>query len=224
MEKTKAKSLLRNISVNRVNIYDGGPKSDIRGQIFSIKSTFDYSQNDFSFRISLPDYVNPNENMYRYKLENFDKIFSVYTDSREVTYTNLSPGDYTLIVEGINSRGQNLIPSNYSFIINPPWWQTTYFYAAEIAFFLTLLFFTILIKQNTHVQKLATALTFVVIIIIFEYVSMLVDPLILEISGGVPVFALVSKIILGVMLQPTEKIASRSMDWCSQKLTKNTAS
>jgi hypothetical protein len=86
------------------------------------------------------------------------------------------------------------------------------------------LFFTILIKQNTHVQKLATALTFVVIIIIFEYVSMLVDPLILEISGGVPVFALVSKIILGVMLQPTEKIASRSMDWCSQKLTKNTAS
>jgi hypothetical protein len=74
------------------------------------------------------------------------------------------------------------------------------------------------------VEKLATALTFVVIIIIFEYVSMLLDPLILELSGGVPVFALISKVILGVMLQPTERITSRSLDWCSERLSRNTAS
>jgi len=93
----------------------------------------------------------------------------------------------------------------------------------EILFFLMLLFFTVLIKQNTRVEKLATALTFVVIIIIFEYVNLLLDPLILELSGGVPVFTLISKVFLGVMLQPSEKIASRSMDWCSHKLTRHTA-
>ncbi|MED5578556.1 MAG: triple tyrosine motif-containing protein [Nitrospinota bacterium] len=221
---TRAKSLLRKISVNKVKIYDGGPESDIQGQIFAIKSTFGYSQNDFSFKISMPDYLNTDENKYRYKLDNFDKRFSEYTDSREVTYTNLPPKKYTLIIEGINSRGQELAPSNYSFEINPPWWQSTYFYVAEVLFFLVLLFFTVLVKQNTRVEKLATALTFVVIIIIFEYVNLILDPLILEISGGVPVFTLVSKVILGMMLQPTERITSRSLDWCSQKFSRNTVS
>jgi len=53
---------------------------------------------------------------------------------------------------------------------------------------------------------------------------MLLDPLIIELTGGVPVFALLSKVVLGIMLQPAERIASASLDWCSRKISKTTVS
>ena len=217
------KIIINEALVNNDSFLNGATLSVFHGGDLTLPKKFTYNQNKFNFSIAATDYSNEKEVLFRYKLIGIDD-FSNWTKNDYVTYTNLSPGSYKLIIESKNYFGQHLKPFEYEFTITPPWWQTTYFYLAEIAFFLTLLFFTILIKQNDNVQKLATALTFVVIIIIFEYVSMLVDPLILEISGGVPVFALISKIILGVMLQPTEKIASRGMDWCSEKLTRGAPS
>ena len=133
---------------------------------------------------------------------------------------NLKAGDYELKVESFNSRGENLEPFSYSFKINPPWWETGIFYTAEILFFLSLLFFTIFIKQNTKVAKLATSLTFLIIIIIFEYFNMIIDPLIISLTGGVPVFNLLSKVLLAIMLLPTEKIVSNLLDIASLKINR----
>ena len=42
--------------------------------------------------------------------------------------------------------------------------------------------------------------------------NLIIDPLIVTLTGGIPVFDLVSKIILGLMLQPVEKLASILLD------------
>jgi len=219
--ETFGNALVTGLVVNSTQVYSGAPLQEFSGD-FLLPNNYAPNRNRFRFSIAGTDYSDKNKIEFRYRL-NESEIYSDWTSNNEITYTNLFPGTYKLSVQAKNKFGKNLKPFTYDFTINPPWWQTTYFYLGEILFFLTLLFFTVLIKQNTRVEKLATALTFVVIIIIFEYVNLLLDPLILEISGGVPVFALISKVILGVMLQPSEKIASRSMDWCSQKLTRNTA-
>ena len=60
-------------------------------------------------------------------------------------------------------------------------------------------------------------MTFVVIIIVFELLNLIIDPLIVKLTGGIPVFDLVSKIILGLLLQPVEKLASILLDKSSIK-------
>jgi len=214
------KTLVTELRVNDVTLYERAPFKVFSGGNIKLKDTFAHNENKISVRIAATDYANEKRNKYRYRLLNFEKTWHV-TGSNEITYTNLQPGKYVLSVQSVNSNDQDLLPFEYKFTITSPWWHSTYFYVAEIVFFLTLLFFTVLIKQNTRVEKLATALTFVVIIIIFEYLNLLLDPLILELSGGVPVFTLISKVILGVMLQPTEMITSRSLDWCSERLPRN---
>ena len=55
-------------------------------------------------------------------------------------------------------------------------------------------------------------MTFVVIIIVFELLNLIIDPLIVKLTGGIPVFDLVSKIILGLLLQPVVRLASILLD------------
>ena len=62
------------------------------------------------------------------------------------------------------------------------------------------------------------------ILALFEYINFLVDPLILFYSNGVPVFTIFSKIILGILLLPLERLMNRILDYVStsnffQKLT-----
>lgn len=62
------------------------------------------------------------------------------------------------------------------------------------------------------------------ILALFEYINLLVDPLILLYSNGIPVFTIFSKIILGILLLPLERFMNKSLDLISnsnlfQKLT-----
>ena len=54
------------------------------------------------------------------------------------------------------------------------------------------------------------------ILALFEYINFLVDPLILLYSNGVPVFTIFSKIILGVLLLPLERLMNKMLDYVSQ--------
>ena len=109
---------------------------------------------------------------------------------------------------------------NYEFTINKPWWQTAYFYIGEIIFFMILLFFTIISKQNNKSQKYATALTFIMILILFEYINYFLDPLFYNLTDGVPVFNILSKVLLGVLLKPIENLADKLLLISSRYLKK----
>ncbi len=96
-----------------------------------------YDENVISFQISVLDYKNPHKNEFAYYLEGFDKNWN-YKDAsqRYVTYTNLSPGLYTLKVKGANSDGiWNRKGISLSIIINHPWWKTWWAYSFYIVIF-----------------------------------------------------------------------------------------
>ena len=85
-----------------------------------------YNENSFSFEFAALHYSAPEKNQYKYKLEGFDGGW-VTTDARRriATYTNLGPGDYTMLVKASNNDGiWSEVPSQIAIHISPPFWQT----------------------------------------------------------------------------------------------------
>lgn len=74
-------------------------------------------------------YSMPENNLYKYTLEGFDKKwFKVDSKKRFATYTNLEPGEYTFRVIGTNSEGKwNKEGVSLKIKVLPPWWATWWF-------------------------------------------------------------------------------------------------
>ncbi|MBE0571538.1 MAG: response regulator [Ignavibacteriaceae bacterium] len=89
-----------------------------------------HNENILSFEIAALDFHSPEKNQYEYILEGFDKHW-IRTDAknRNITYTNLDPGEYTLRVKGSNNDNVwNEEGTSLSIIIRPPWWATWWSY------------------------------------------------------------------------------------------------
>ena len=58
-----------------------------------------------TFEFSVLDFIDPENNQFRYKLENFDPEWIENGKRNTATYTNLPAGEYTFSVQGANSAG-----------------------------------------------------------------------------------------------------------------------
>ncbi len=209
------------IKNNNNQIHLGAPSKDLINNNFNIKNDFKYSENRFSFSISLTDYFYENKNKYSYKLEGFDKKYTDFSKSENITYTNLKPGSYIFKVQGMNSDGVLSDVKKYEFKINSPWWQSKTFYIIEFIFFSILLITTLFLKQTGKAAALATSISFMMILAFFEYINFVLDPLILDLSNGVPVFSIFSKVLLGLILLPLERLINSLLDKMAKKIKLN---
>jgi len=88
----------------------------------------DYRDYFFSFEFAALDYTNPEKNQYQYKLEGFDKEWVSTGNRRFITFTNLDPGTYTLMVRATNNDGvMNEAGIKINIDIIPPFWRTKTF-------------------------------------------------------------------------------------------------
>jgi signal transduction histidine kinase/DNA-binding NarL/FixJ family response regulator/streptogramin lyase len=85
-----------------------------------------------SFEFAALNYLSPQKNRYRYKLEGFEEEWNeVGADRRFVTYTNLDPGEYVFRVTGSNNDGVwNEEGTSIKITVTPPWWATIWFRGA----------------------------------------------------------------------------------------------
>ncbi|WP_172665939.1 two-component regulator propeller domain-containing protein [Flammeovirga sp. OC4] len=105
--------------------------------------TIDANQNSFSVKFAYLHYASPNKNSYKYKLVGLDKNW-VTADAmqREAKYTNLYPGEYTLLVKA--SNGDNIWksdPIDLKITILPPWWMTWWAKLMYFVIFVGLVYF-----------------------------------------------------------------------------------
>ena len=92
----------------------------------SITLTHKYSV--FSFEFVALDYIAPEKNQYAYQLEGFDQGWQYIGNKRDISYTNLDPGTYTLKIKASNNDGfWNEEGYTLQIIILPPWWETWWF-------------------------------------------------------------------------------------------------
>ena len=84
-----------------------------------------YNQNFIRFQFNGINLSSHDSTLYRYRLSGIDKDWGdVTTSTTSKNYFNLPPDSYTFEVTGKNTNQPWSAPAYFSFIINPPWWQT----------------------------------------------------------------------------------------------------
>jgi signal transduction histidine kinase/ligand-binding sensor domain-containing protein/DNA-binding response OmpR family regulator len=110
-----------------------------------------YSDKIFAFELAAIDFITPENIVYAYMMEGFDKAWN-YTSAKYpiISYTNLNPGDYTLKLKAGN---QSMIDSvkSYEYIhitITPPIWRTWWAKGIYILLFLIIIYLAWLISMQ----------------------------------------------------------------------------
>ncbi|MBN2103417.1 response regulator [bacterium] len=103
-------------------------------------------QNDLTFVSAALHYSRPEENTYRYMLENYDKDWVDAGTRREFYYTNLNPGKYVLRIQAASSDGVwNREGLSLQVIIHKPWYGT---FLAYSVYFLMIAGAVVLVWRN----------------------------------------------------------------------------
>ena len=100
-----------------------------------------YKEKDFSLKVAALDFANPRYNKFSYKLEGYNNKWVDIGTQTEISFTNLSPGNYTLKVKGANSDGiWNEEGKTINITIRSPWWYTWWAYTLYGLFFIAILY------------------------------------------------------------------------------------
>lgn len=108
-------------------------------------------ENAFSIEFAALNFFHPEKNIYKYKLEGFDKKWHTATDGiRKVTYTNLDPGEYIFRVIASNNDGVwNNEGTSLKITVLAPFWRTRLAYALYVLFAIGIL----IIIRKVELQK-----------------------------------------------------------------------
>ena len=130
---------------------------------------FPWTKNHFTFDFVGTSLTNPKRVKYRYMLEGLDKDWSPVVKENSITYPSLQSGSYTFKVRSCNNDGVwNNEPITFHFVINPPFWKTTWFFIIfGIIIFSSIIFFIklrerVLRKENIILEQKVTERTEVI--------------------------------------------------------------
>ena len=122
----------------------------------------DYSRNFFCIDFMAIDYINGNNYSYSYKLDEVSSQWIESGISASAIFSNLAPGQYTLLVKYKNNmNGKECEPQKLLIQITPPWYLSNWAY---ILYFILIALFCILAvyrivhqyrrKQHRMIEKL----------------------------------------------------------------------
>jgi len=155
-ERNKIKPLVALKSIKLFyNAVDWKQKKGIQLNKLGVPTTLilPYKENHLTFEYSA---LTNSSVSYSFMLVGEDTKWSPLTDKREVTYSNLSPGNYTFKVKSINNLGVESLVLSIPITINSPFWQTWWF---RIGIVILILIFIILFirvrERNYRTQQIA---------------------------------------------------------------------
>ena len=96
-----------------------------------------YLQNNLSFSVAAPTFIDEKSIRFSYQLEGSNnKFWSDPSPQALINFINLPPGQYRLKVKAIfqNSPYRDS-ETSYAFVIHPPWWQTMWFRIVAVLLF-----------------------------------------------------------------------------------------
>ncbi len=113
-----------------------------------------YKDNIITLKFAALSFYNNFDNQYKYKLEGFNKNWIQLGSNRTITFTNLSPKEYTLRIIGSNNDGLwNEKGSSLFIEVTPPWWRTNIAYVAYGLIFIGILMGARKIELDRKEQK-----------------------------------------------------------------------
>jgi signal transduction histidine kinase/DNA-binding response OmpR family regulator len=128
----------------------------------SIKNiNLSHDQNFFTIHFSVPELESPNRVHFSCRLKGLETSWRELSGSREVSYTNVSPGTYDFFVRCIDSNGHWVKSAALHIVISPPWYETTWAIFVWIILVVLLLSSVLKfylheldIKHNMHINEI----------------------------------------------------------------------
>ncbi|MDR1523682.1 MAG: response regulator, partial [Tannerella sp.] len=117
-----------------------------------------YNQTNISIRFAALNYLLPQNNQYMFYLEGYDEQWSRESFQRQVTYTNLPSGKYTLRVKASNNSGVwNETGVSLGIDVLPPPWKTwwaycLYFLSGAAVIFVIINYFVSRVKLENDIR------------------------------------------------------------------------
>jgi signal transduction histidine kinase len=108
-------------------LYGGAPRSASAGPL-----TIPYQQNDLQIQVAAPRYSTSGDQDYQFRLDGHEGSWSEWTETPQVTYTNLWEGTYTFQVRARTETGVVSAPAQLTMRIQPPWYRTGGAYAVYV--------------------------------------------------------------------------------------------
>ena len=130
IDNTSTETPLRIIALKRYSVQKNGIETITRDIDTSSLLTFTHKDDIITFEVALLNFRDEEENAYKYKLEGFSDNWISLGTKREITFTNLSPGKYTLYIKAGDALETRMVETNVKFSVYPHWSQTIWAYLA----------------------------------------------------------------------------------------------
>lgn len=120
------------------NVVKPGDNNSVLDKILPLSKQIDlgYNQNNFGIEFAISSYIQTITHNYEYKLIGFDKEWKP-AQTNTISYTNLNPGKYTLIVREI---GNPEIMNELVIYIQSPYYRSTVAYIIYILLIILLIY------------------------------------------------------------------------------------
>lgn len=121
---------------------------------YTDKIALDYNQNDLTLYFSNNNYTSMyHRPTYEYKLEGYDEKW-ISTNDRRINYTNISPGNYTLVIrEQKSSFKKQPGEIRIDITVHAPWYKTPLAYLLYLVALFTLLYYIYRFKRSQLILK-----------------------------------------------------------------------
>lgn len=126
------------VCITRIDVQDdriGAPKYNVNRILESGELKLPHNRSTFTLSYVALSYTSPDAIQYAYRLDGSDKDWIYMKQNKDVTFANLSPGDYVFRVKSTNSSGvwqDN--ETTLRITVTPPFWATGWAY---LIYFLT---------------------------------------------------------------------------------------
>jgi len=131
------------------------PKSPIHSSILTQKEiNLSSTQSVFTIKFASLNYIKPEENNYKYKLDNLEDRWNSVGHQHSATYTYLTPGKYKFrVIASNNDDVWNQKGISIDVIVHPPYYKTWWFITAEIILLLLIIYSIYRLRVN-DIRKL----------------------------------------------------------------------
>lgn len=116
---------------------------------FTKSISIDYDDAYIGIEFSALNFIDPQKNKFKYKLDGFDKNWTISKNPGRITYTNLPKGNYTFRVLCTDSNGNwGKEERTLKITVYPPWWQTYWFRGFATFIIITLVVLVVKIRER----------------------------------------------------------------------------
>lgn len=146
--------ILSDFLLDNIPVIPNTKNSPLKSSIFQTKELIlDYNQNNFSFEFTSTNYLNPDKNRFRYRLERYDdKWIETDASHRSVSYSKVPKGTYNFEIMTANNDGVWGELTSLKIIIKPAPWLSNWAIAAYILLVSVILY--ALVRYYNYQRKL----------------------------------------------------------------------